>query len=447
MMLQIPRRVAAFLACAAAVIGCNPFSSKEAAASGPASAESKPAGGATGVTADRIRVRVEKPKLDEIASYLETTSAIEAVSDADLYPKTGGVLCEVFVEEGDRVEAGQPLARLDQQEAQIQLRQAELALAESERAVLEAKLAFDESKKRGELALADADQARRDYERDAKLSESQDSTGLKIVAPKVLEASKLAWDRADSNYQVAKFTIRKAELSVKAAEMNQTKADWSLKLAKVRMDDTTIKAPFHGVVTARYVKLGETATVGTKLFKITDLDHLQTVFYRPQLDLRVLANGGQEVEATSDAIALDPQTGKIITFKGRVMRVSPVVDPLSGSFKVTASLVNRDYLLRPGLLVRIRTTLGKHENAYLIPKRARVLEGDKPFVFVVRDGATLRIPIEEGYSDADRVEIRNIANTPNAPGLRPDDSVVIIANVDLKDGLKVIVENTAASGG
>ncbi|MBI3820169.1 MAG: efflux RND transporter periplasmic adaptor subunit [Planctomycetes bacterium] len=429
---------------------CNPFSSDSGATSSKAAsvpATSRAVSNET-MSADRIRVHTEKPVRDQIASYLETTSPVEAVNEADLYPKTGGVVRSVQAEEGDVVKAGQVLAVLDQVEAQIQLKQAEIALEESKRSVLEAKLAFDEAKKRLQLATFDADQAKRDYERDAKLSTSEDGSGLKIVAPKVLEASKLAWDRAENNRQVAEFTVRKSELTVTASETNQSKSDWSLQLSKVRLNDTEIRSHFDGVVSARYIKLGETATMQTRIFKITDLEHLQTVFYRPQHDLRVLAGGGQDVEATCEALAPEA-TGKPAVFPGRVERIAPVVDPLSGSFKITASLQNRNTQLKPGLLVRVRVTLGKRENAYLIPKRARVLEGVRPYVFVVRDNLTIKVPIEEGYSDADRVEVRNIAGPEAQSGLRPDDAVVVIANVDLKEGLKVSVDNsnTIKTGG
>lgn len=437
----------------AAFPGCDRLKSSaaDAATTKPSNAPGQTAssqlGGQGAFGVDRIRVRAERPVRDSIASYLETTCNVAAFSEVEILPKVSGVISEIFVEENSRVTAGQVLARIDALEFQIQQKQAEIALAESERSVLEAKLALDEASKRESLAQTDAAQAKRDFERDQKLSTSQDGTGLRIVAPKVLEASKLAFERAENNQQVAVFTVRKAELAVKAAETNKTKAEWALKLANLRLSDTEIRAPFQGVITARHVKVGETALPTAKSFKITDLDRLEAVFYRSQRDLRVLSQPGQDVIATSEAITTTPTSTELVQFNGKVKSVSPIVDPQSGSFKVTATLDNKSGQLRPGLLVRVRVTLGLHENVYLVPKRARILEGDKPFVFVVRNGTTVRIPIEEGYSDAERIEVLNIAKTPDAPGLRADDDVVVIANVDLKEGLKVVVENAGPSGG
>lgn len=392
---------------------------------------------------DRIRVRVESPSRGSIASYLETTSHVEAIREADLYPKATGIVRQILCEEGDRVEEGRILTVLDQVEASIAVKQAEIALDESQRAVEEAELAREEAEKRESLARMDADQAKRDHERDAKLSQSGDESGLRILAPKVVEASKLAWERAENNWQVAQFAVRKAKLAVSAAVTNRTKAQWALELARVRLADTEIRAPFAGVVSSRGVKLGETATPQTKVFRITDLDNLQTVFYRPQRDLRVLGRGGQAVAATSEAVPLDPETGAPRVFEGHVERISPVVDPQSGSFKVTASLRNADQWLRPGVLVRVKVTLGVHDGAFLVPKKARVLEGDRPHVFVVRDGKTVKLPIDEGFSDDARIEVLNVRED----GLRPEDWVVVVANVDLKEGLRVQVESAPATPG
>lgn len=393
-------------------------------------------------TAERIRVRTEKPVRDTIASYLETTSSIEAIREADLYPKTSGIVRQLLAEEGDRVEEGQVLAVLDQVEAKIALQQAEIAVDDAKRAVDEAKLAWEETQQRALLGKADAEQAKRDYERDRKLTESGDETGLRILAPKQVEASKLAYERAENARRISEFAVRRADLAKLAAETGLAKAEWARELARVRVADTEIRSHFAGVVSQRGIKVGETATVQTKVFRITDLEKLQTVFYRPQRELKVLWNGGQEVLATSEAIPNDPATGAPRVLVGRVERVSPVVDPQSGSFKVTASLRNDEGLLRPGLLVRVRVTLGRRENACLVPKRARVLEGDRPYVYVVRHGETVKVPIVEGFSDDTRVEVLNV----DSRGLLAEDDVVVVANVDLKEGLKVTLESSASGG-
>ncbi len=396
-------------------------------------------------TAERIRVRTQKPARDRIAAYLETTSHVEAVFDADVYARATGVVKQLLAEEGDRVTRDQLLAVIDPDVATIELRQAELAKEEARRAVEESRLAFEEAQKNVTLARADADQAKRDHERNASLSAPTDSSGLRVIALKDAEASKLLWARAENAFTTAEFAVRKAELAKSAAETNLRKAEWSEKLAVEGLEKTNVRAPFDGVVSARMVKLGQSVTVQSVAFHVTDLTKLETSFYRPQRDLRVLGDGAsREVVATSEAIPEAPGSERPMVFRGRVARVAPVVDPSTGTFKVTAALENPEGRLRPGLLVRVRVTLGERADAVLVPKRARVLEGEQPCVFVVRDGRTVRVPIEEGFSDTERVEVRNVGGDGQ---LRFDDDVVVVANVDLKEGLAVVSEGAAPSGG
>jgi len=441
-------RLRAFVAALGATLAaaCGGASENVSSASAPASS----APSAAPSMADRVRVRTEKPKRDSIASFLETTSHVEAISEADVFARASGfdrtaVVTDIRAEEGDRVKVGQVLAVVDPTEPRIAAEQARLLHQEALKTLEDAKLAVDEADQKVELATKDAEQAKRDYERDRSLGESKDSGGLRVVAPRVLEASKLLWDRADNASRMASFTKRRAELALIAAQNDVEKSKLEWDLAKRRFDDAEVKAPIAGVISLRDVKVGETTTSGKRLFRITDVDHLQTSFYRPQRDLRLLGVGGQEVTATSEAVAETASNGgEPHVFRGKVERVAPVVDPASGAFKVTASLANQEGLLRPGLLVRVRVLLGRRADACLVPKRARVLEGEKPSVFVVREGRTVRVPIEEGFADSERIEVRNVGVDG---GLRADDDVVVVANVDLREGLAVTPEGAAAGAG
>lgn len=440
---DVKRSIVVALVVAASVGGAACGSGASASGAAASKPSGSPAASAPAGAADRIRVRTEKPSRDVIASYMETTSHVEAIAEADVFARASsldksGVIREIRVEEGERVKAGDVLAVLDQAEARISVEQAHLAFKESERNVADSKLALEESEGRLSLTKGDAEQAKRDYDRDVKLSQSEDSGGLRVLAPRAVEASKLLWERAENAHKMSVFASRRAELALVAAEQARDRAQLEWNLSKTRFTDTEIKAPISGVVSMRGVKVGETASPSTRLFRITDLDRLQTTFHRPQRDLRLLGQGGQEVSATSEAVVTDVANGEPHVFTGRIERVSPVVDPLNGTFKVTASLRNPDALLRPGLLVRVRVTLGRRENAYLVPKRARVLDGEKPYVFVVRGGRTVRVPIDEGFADADRIEVRNVGAES---ALHADDEVVIVANVDLREGLAVTSES------
>ena len=86
------------------------------------------------------------------------------------------------------------------------------------------------------------------------------------------------------------------------------------------------------------------------------------------------------------------------------------------------------------VISRIRQTAARAD-AVLVPKKAVLYEGAQPVVFAVRDGKAVRIPIEEGYSDLERMEVRNVGED----GVRPDDRVVVAGGADLRDGASVLV--------
>ena len=165
----------------------------------------------------------------------------------------------------------------------------------------------------------------------------------------------------------------------------------------------------------------------TRAFSIVDAARLRVTLPRPQRELS-LVREGLSLVAWSEALP-----GR--EFAGRVLRVSPTVDPATGNFRLTAEIDSGDGGLRPGMLVRVKITTDKRADAVLVPKKAVLYEGAQPVVFAVREGKAVRIPVEEGYSDLERMEVRNVGED----GVRPDDRVVVAGGADLRDGGSVLV--------
>ena len=98
---------------------------------------------------------------------------------------------------------------------------------------------------------------------------------------------------------------------------------------------------------------------------------------------------GQRAEIGSDFLP-DQQ------FAGWVKRISPVVDPRSGTFKVTVGVSDRFEALRPGIFVSVRIVIDTHEEAVLVPKNAIVYDGGEQCVFAVRDSVAQRVLLQPG---------------------------------------------------
>lgn len=196
-------------------------------------------------------------------------------------------------------------------------------------------------------------------------------------------------------------------------------AEWEM--AKIRLEDTTITAPISGTIAQKNLKEGMNVTLATSLFRIVDFDSLIATIFVPELEMGSLKIG-QKVLVNADAL-LDKQ------FDGTIKRISPVVDPASGTIKVTVDLSKNSAELVPGIFIRAKIVVDTHENAIILPKRALVKREDRIHVFIVSDGAAREGELSTGYADGETVEVLS--------GLEAGDLVVVDGQSRLKNGAMV----------
>ena len=206
-------------------------------------------------------------------------------------------------------------------------------------------------------------------------------------------------------------------------EMEALEASYNL--AKLELDYTQIRAPIDGVVSERFVKLGSTIRVDSPVFRVTSFDPLVAYMHVPERQFRNIAVGQKA------AIAIDALDGPPIM--ADVTRVSPVVDPATGTFKITIEIYDEQRRIKPGMFGRIRVIYDQHRNALQVPRSAIVEELGETSVFVVEDGIAVQKTVETGFSDKGKVEI--------LAGLAGDERVVTVGQVGLKPDAKVTIIN------
>lgn len=313
-----------------------------------------------------IPVAVAPVTLGPIAAAYRGTTSIEAPAEATVVAKLSGVIQTLLVEEGQSVQAGTVLARLD-----------------DERLRLEAQRARS---RHAQLAA--------EFERNKKVYRQR------LISSEI-------YDRSRFELEGAKAALELAELSLREAQ---------------------IRAPIDGVISARHVKLGNTVLVNEPLFRITDLGHLEAALHVPERAIHKLSVG----QAASLSVDAWPEQG----FSGQVRRISPVVDPATGTVKVTLGLDNPQHRLLPGMFGRLQVQYDYRDQAVLIPKDAVLIEDAQASVFVVRDGQAWRKPILLGYSNGLHYEVTS--------GLEAGQQVVTTGRASLKDGVAVeIVDDEA----
>ncbi|HET7649400.1 MAG TPA: efflux RND transporter periplasmic adaptor subunit [Gammaproteobacteria bacterium] len=202
----------------------------------------------------------------------------------------------------------------------------------------------------------------------------------------------------------------------------------SYDIAKFNLDNTVIRAPITGTVAKRLVKVGNTLTANQSVFLISNFDPLLAVLYVPENALPEL-HAGQPATLSADAVP-----GK--RFNGRIARISPVVDPQTGTFKVTVELRHIAGELAPGMFSRVLITYDTHRHTLLIPRTALVTEDGESAVYVVKAGVAHRVSVKTGYSNGTEVEV--------VSGLDQGDAVVTLGQNSLRDGASVAVINAPA---
>lgn len=309
----------------------------------------------------RIPVQTRSVQLGGVTAAYEGTATLEAEREATVVARTSGVMLELMVEEGDRVERGQVLARLDSDRHRLEVQQAQAQL----------------------------DRLKSDFER------------LKELHARELVSSD-QFEQARSEFEFQKAAIE---------------------MARLELSYTEVKAPISGVVSKRLVKEGNWIQDQQAMFEIDDFQPLEAVLHVPEKELSLL-QPGYPVTVRSDALP-----GR--TFQGTVDRISPVVNPQTGTFDVTVELPNEDATLKPGLFVRARIVYDKRNGVPLIPRTALLTEDGSDSVFVIEDGVAKKQVISVGYDDGQSVEV--------AEGLQEGQDVVTVGQNSLRDGTPVEV--------
>ncbi len=383
---------------------------------------------------EAVRVRVLPVLRQEMQRALETTTVVESERNVILHPQTTGIVTELLAEEGDAVKQGQVLARLDQRDAKAQLDDAKIALMEAEDAAAKGDIAQRDAEGNIAKTLLAFEQAKRDHERNAE---------ARMISALEIERLKLSMDTAEQDMQAATLARDSAAIDQRTQATAISRAKLAVARAEVALSHTELRAPFDGVLAMRGVQVGDSVSGADEAFTITDLSDLRTVFYRPQRELGLFTGlgpssgkdapaGFQTIEVTAESEALPG-----VTFTGHIERISPNIDPTSGSFRVTVRLDEESEGMRllPGMLLRLRLVTERHLDALTVSKRSLRREGEATILFVNDEGRARRVAVEEGFSGDDYVEVRPLGGASLEVGM----DVVVVGNRDLEDDKEIEV--------
>jgi membrane fusion protein (multidrug efflux system) len=327
------------------------------------------AGGAGGPPA--MPVEAVAAMADTVVDAILATGQIEATHSVELRPEIEGRIAAILVREGSTASRGQPLFQVDDAELK-----AEVARAEAER-----------------------DLARQSLTRTRELLTQKASS--------------------------------QSELERAEATARSTEAQYQL--LKVRLDRTTVRAPFSGVVGRRLVSLGDYVTTSTGLVTLQTVSPQRAVFQVPERYAERL-KGGQSV--TFRVAALPGRE-----FSGRVDFVDPVVQLPGRTITVKAQVPNPRRELQAGMFIEARLATDVRANAVVIAEDAVLPIQGTNYVWVVTDGKATRRQVDLGVRTPGFVEARS--------GVDIGEQVVVGGQERLAEGAPAavtLVDRTPAGG-
>jgi membrane fusion protein (multidrug efflux system) len=227
---------------------------------------------------------------------------------------------------------------------------------------------------------------------------------------------------------LAKNLISAEEFEQIKADLKSARADEGL--ARLDLSYTRVLAPFSGRITSRMVDVGQNISVGTPLFVLADFEPLLARVHVPSREFRQLEID-QEVE-----LVLDSSEKRL---KGRIKLVSPVIDPSSGTIKLTIEVPDHPADTRPGDFAEVRIVTERRTGTTLVPKVALVTDRGEQVVFVAADSTAERRVVEVGFEDDRSAEI--------VGGVQPGDLVIVKGQRSLKHGAPIKVIDGGAFGG
>ena len=244
--------------------------------------------------------------------------------------------------------------------------------------------------------------------------------------------AKRAFERDEKMYQKKLVSDERSENS--KTQMDRTYAQ--LEQARLNLSYTTILSPVQGTLTIRNVEVGNMVSNNLVVFSVADFDPLLARIRIPEKNIGMVAVGQGarvRVESAPDRV-----------FEGRVKMISPVVDPESGTIKVTIEIPGGgDQLLRPGMFASVYIITETHDNALVIPKKSLVLEGEGNQVFIFEEneetgmGTAARKKVKVGFSDNEWLEV--------LAGLSDTDKIITVGQEGLRPGTAVRLVGAGAS--
>lgn len=347
-------------------------------------------GGMGGPGGARVQmVQTDVISSGRISEKAALTGALRAKEQVDVSPKIAGRLVSILVDTGHPVAKGALIAQIEDDEIRQQVERSKAAIA-----VVDATIAQRE---------AELGNAKAELDRKKQLVEA----GL---------LSRIELDALETRYRVAQSQLELARAQRRQSEAEQRELN-------IRQSQTRVYSPISGLVARRHVDVGAMVNSGAPIATVVSVSPMVIEAKASERDISRIRRGLPVI------VTVDSLPGQ--RFAGRVMRISPLLDPQTRNGLVEIEIPNRDGSLKSEMFARIELDLGSSRETTLLPRDGLVYRGDQPGVYVIESEKAKFIALQTGLTQEDKVEVIS--------GLKVGDTVITRGSNLIKDGDRVRV--------
>jgi len=375
-----------------------------------------------------LRIRATTVERGPIRSLISTNGKVEPIQNFEAHSPVQTTVKRLLVKEGDHVRKGQLLLQLDDADLRSQAAraQAQMKAAQADQADLtgggtrEEMLTLD-------AQLAKAHTTRDSAQRNLEALKRLQQQGAASAGEVKQADDELQRAQTDATLLEQKKKDRYSQPEVAKVQAQGEQAQAAYDAAEDALQESSVRAPFDGIVYALPVKQGAYVQTGDLLLQEGDLSKMLVRTFVDEPDIGRLA-AGQKVEVTWDAVPTRTWAGTLSSI--------PATVKLHGARnvgEVTCTVDNHDLRLLPNVNVGVTIITAEHSGVLTLLREAVRMDDTKPYVYIVEDGRLKRREVEVSLQNLTRVEITS--------GL-PEHAEVALSSVELKplsEGLRVKV--------
>lgn len=331
---------------------------------------------------DPIRVNVIEPQLIDVVEPIFATGTVLAEKTTEIVPLVGGVVEEIFVRVGDRVEKGDPLLRMRQKDFTIAVERLQQAV---------------------QLAAAELENAERDWSN----------------AVSLLQKRAISTEQSDDRQTRYKAAL--ARLGIAKAELAE---------AEKELSDSITRAPYRGVITQRNIDEGafipSMMRTNQPALQIQKIDVMVAIVFVPQGHLKSIRLG------TPGKVGI---SGLNNEYKTEVHLINDRIDAATRTIDVRLGIRNSDYKIKPGLFIEVELYPDPRP-AVVIPARVVRGAGADRYVYVVQNDTVVQVPVSVRELPDGTAEVLSglvpeqlVISGPDLHLIQDSDRVVVAADV------------------